>query len=132
MARVLIVEDDRILNNAYQMILTKDRHTVAVAFDGQAALDQIDSFTPDIILLDLLMPGMGGIEFLQSMRQQHPSNSAQIIVLSNMGDTKLVAQAREYGADKYIIKAHTTPGQLSLLIKRMDTGKATPKSKPKK
>ncbi len=65
MARILIVEDDRDLNNAYSIILKNEGHEVIVAFDGQEALAKIKEFSPDLILLDLLMPIMGGLEFLQ-------------------------------------------------------------------
>ena len=119
MTKVLIVEDDKVLNSAYHMILEKDGHEVAVAFDGQEALDKAESFKPDIILLDLLMPNVGGISFLQEydVKEKHPD--VKVIVLSNMGDIKLVDEARELGAYKYIVKAHTTPGQLSVMIKRL-------------
>lgn len=118
MAKILVVEDDKVLSSAYQMILEKDGHTVKVVFDGAEAIKQAAVFKPNIILLDLLMPIMGGIDFLAAYEtQKHPK--VRVIVLSNMGDEKLVDQARELGAHKYIVKAHTTPGQLSLMINRI-------------
>lgn len=118
MATVLIVEDDKVLNNAYQMILERDGHTVQTVFDGQEALIAIKKMQPDVILLDLLMPNVSGIQFLEQFKpEDHPTT--KVIVLSNMGDEKLVDRARELGAHKYIIKAHTTPGQLCLLVNRI-------------
>ena len=60
-----MVEDDKDLNNAYCVILKHEGHEVKSAFDGKDAIKQLDSFKPDLILLDLLMPIMGGLEFLQ-------------------------------------------------------------------
>jgi DNA-binding response OmpR family regulator len=118
MANILVVEDDKVLNNAYQMILEKDGHTVTTVFDGQEALDTIKASQPNIILLDLLMPNVDGIQFLEKFEAgKHPET--KIIVLSNMGDEKLVKKAVDLGAYKYIVKAHTTPAQLSLMIKRL-------------
>lgn len=118
MARILVVEDDKVLNNAYQMILEKDDHEVICVFDGQEALAAIKKQRPQIILLDLLMPVLDGIQFLEKFdAAKHPD--VKIIVLSNMGDEKLVRKAVDLGAYKYIVKAHTTPGQLSLMIKRL-------------
>src|SRR5262249_16954502 len=101
-----------------------------IAYDGQEALDTIESFAPDILLLDLLMPGMGGIDFLEAYQKKSPKSVPKIIILSNLGDSKLVKQARALGADKYIVKAHTTPGQLSLIVKRMSKP-SSPKTKKK-
>ena len=115
MAKILVVEDDKVLNSAYQMILEKDGHTVKAVFDGAEALKLAAKFKPDIILLDLLMPLLGGIDFLATYQPlKHPK--VRVIVLSNMGDEKMVDQARDLGAHKYIVKAHTTPGQLSLMV----------------
>jgi DNA-binding response OmpR family regulator len=116
MAKIVIIEDDRVLNSAYQMILEKEGHTVTTAFEGQEGLDKVKDFKPDIILLDLLMPTMGGISFLEEydVAKNHPE--VKVIVLSNMGDEQLVEKARELGTYKYIVKAHTTPGQLSVMV----------------
>lgn len=115
MAKILIIEDDRVLNSAYQMILTKEGHDVQTAFDGQEGLTKANEFEPDVILLDLLMPTMGGISFLEEYNAPAHSGTT-VIVLSNMGDEQLVEKARELGAFKYIVKAHTTPGQLSVMV----------------
>lgn len=118
MATILVVEDDKVLNSAYQMILEKDGHTVTTVFDGQEALDAIAAKQPGIILLDLLMPNVDGIQFLEKFNTTDHTGT-KIIVLSNMGDEKLVKKAMELGAYKYIVKAHTTPGQLSLMVRRL-------------
>jgi DNA-binding response OmpR family regulator len=64
-AKIFIVEDDQDLNAAYRMILTKEKHQVETAFNGEEALQKVESFDPDLILLDLLMPVKSGVDFLQ-------------------------------------------------------------------
>ncbi len=120
-AKILIIEDDKVLNSAYQLILQREGHEVETVFDGKEGLKKIETFRPEIILLDLLMPTMGGITFLEKydLKNESKSKKATVIVLSNMGDERLVEQARELGAYKYIVKAHTTPGQLTLMIKHL-------------
>lgn len=121
MAKILVVEDDKVLNSAYQMILEKDGHKVSTVFDGEEALKSVKKSRPEIILLDLLMPNIDGIQFLETFGA-NKQEDVKIIVLSNMGDEKLVKKAVDLGAYKYIVKAHTTPGQLSLMVKRLSDG----------
>jgi DNA-binding response OmpR family regulator len=129
-AKVLIVEDDKVLNNAYEMILEKDGHTVKAVLDGQQALDTVDDLQPDIILLDLLMPNVGGITFLENYDVKSKHANVKVIVLSNMGDEKLVERAKELGAYKYVVKAHTTPGQLSLMVNRLSNAAKSSAEEP--
>jgi DNA-binding response OmpR family regulator len=118
-AKILIVEDDKVLNNAYQLILEREGHKVETAFDGQEALDKVEKFQPSIILLDLLMPNVGGITFLERYDAVNSHQESKVIVLSNMGDEKLVDRARQLGAYKYIVKAHTSPAQLSMIVNHL-------------
>jgi len=119
MARILIVEDDRVINAAYKMILEKEGHEVAIAFDGQEALDKTETFKAKIILLDLLMPRMSGLDFLQKfdLLTKHPETI--VVILSNIGDEKEVERAMKLGAYKYVIKAHASPADLSQLVNHL-------------
>jgi len=119
MARILIVEDDRVLSAAYKMILEKEGHEVAIAFDGQEALDKTETFKAKIILLDLLMPRMSGLDFLQKfdLLTKHPETI--VVILSNIGDEKEVERAMKLGAYKYVIKAHASPADLSQLVNHL-------------
>lgn len=115
MARILIVEDDRDLNAAYQTILKKTGHTVSSALNGQEALDQADSFKPDVILLDLLMPIMGGLEFLQHYNlDAHPE--VKVLIFTNMENSPEVNEAYNLGATRCIIKSWTAPQSLAKVI----------------
>jgi DNA-binding NtrC family response regulator len=116
MANILVVEDDKDLNNAYKIILESENHTVVSAFNGQEALKALESFKPDLILLDLLMPIMGGLEFLQhyDLVKKHPD--VKVLIFTNMENSPEVSEAYNLGAARCIIKSWTAPQNLSRVI----------------
>lgn len=112
---ILIVEDETSLNEAYQIILANAGYDILSAFDGKEALDILKQANPDIILLDLRMPVMNGIEFL---KEYTPSDKkTKVIVFSNYDMQKEIEEAYELGAHKYILKAWASPKELLKLIK---------------
>ncbi len=115
-ATILIVEDEQSLNEAYQMILRKAGYTVQVAFDGQEALEVAAMEEPALILLDLRMPQMDGIEFLRAynVRENHPN--VKIIVFSNYDMQKEIDEAYSLGADRYFMKALASPKELLQIV----------------
>ena len=117
MARILIVEDDRDLNNAYSIILKNEGHEVVNAFDGKEALEKVKDFEPDLILLDLLMPIMGGLEFLQhfDLVAKHPQ--VKVLIFTNMENSPEVNEAYKLGAHRCIIKSWTAPHNLARVVK---------------
>ena len=124
MANILVVEDDKDLNNAYSIILTSQGHEVESAFDGQEALDKLSSFKPQLILLDLLMPIMGGLEFLQHFDlKAHPD--VKVLIFTNMENSPEVAESYKLGAHRCIIKSWTAPHNLARVINEaLDTSPA--------
>lgn len=124
-ANILIVEDDKDLNNAYSIILSSQDHTVESAFDGQEALDKLNNFKPDLILLDLLMPIMGGLEFLQHFDlKAHPA--VKVLIFTNMENSPEVAESYKLGAHRCIIKSWTAPHNLSRVINEALDNKSVP------
>lgn len=114
--RVLIVEDEKILNEAYQTILKKEGYTVDVAFDGEEALEKVKAKEPSLILLDLRMPKKSGLEFLNAYEPtKHPN--VKVIVFSNLDAQKEIDEAYDLGAHKYMLKAWASPKELATLVK---------------
>jgi CheY-like chemotaxis protein len=115
-AAILVVEDDKDLNAAYKLILEKAGYTVQVAYDGKAALEALKDFEPDLILLDLLMPIMGGLEFLQNyeLATKHPD--VKVLIFTNMENSPEVTEAYKLGAHRCIIKSWTAPQNLARVI----------------
>ena len=115
MANILIVEDDKDLNQAYQMILKKDGHTVSSATNGEEALKQATANSPQLILLDLLMPIMGGLEFLKRY-DLSKHNDVKVLIFTNMENSPEVNEAYNLGAHRCIVKSWTAPQNLSNVV----------------
>ncbi len=119
MANILIVEDDKALNDAYKLILNKEGHKVIVARDGEDGLEKLASYKPDLILLDLLMPKLDGLGFLTKYREEYPDQTAKVVVLTNLDQDAEINQALKLGAYKYIVKARTSPKQLAINVNHL-------------
>lgn len=115
MTKVLIIEDNETLNEAYKLILEKDGHEVTTAFNGEEGLEKLKEVSPDLILLDMLMPKMDGLEFLRHFNPGSYPNTT-IIILSNLNEDEQVEEARKLGAHRYILKANTSPRELAIKV----------------
>lgn len=113
---VLVVEDEQTLNEAYQIILRTAGYTVAIAFDGQEALEVAAKIDPDLILLDLRMPRMDGLEFLRHYNLEQKHATVKIIVFSNYDMQKEIDEAYRLGATRYILKAWASPKELVQVV----------------
>ncbi len=116
MARILVVEDDHDLNKAYCIILKHEGHDVEQAFDGKEAIKKMKKFEPELILLDLLMPIMGGLEFLQESDLPHTRKGTKVLIFTNMENSPEVAAAYKLGAHRCIIKSWTAPHNLARVV----------------
>jgi len=116
---ILIVEDEKNLNEAYQMILTDAGFEVVAAFDGSEALNITKKLEPDLILLDLRMPRVSGVEFLQKydLKNKHPD--VKVVIFSNLDTQKEIDEAYKLGAEKYMLKAWASPKELVKLVTTM-------------
>ncbi len=115
-AKILVVEDEKALNEAYELILNNEGYEVEVAHDGNEALEKTKKFEPDIILLDLRMPRVDGIEFLRkyNLPEKHPK--VKVIVFSNLDAQEDIDTAYTLGAQRYILKAWASPKELVKLV----------------
>lgn len=120
MANILIIEDDAALQEAYGFMLSVDGHSVSTAYNGEEGLAKAKQATYDIILLDIHMPVMTGIEFLEQYASIRPAET-KIIVFSNMIEPEIEKQALQLGADLCILKSSATPTSILGQIKDMHT-----------
>ncbi|MCA9363218.1 response regulator [Candidatus Kaiserbacteria bacterium] len=111
--RLLLVDDDAFLRDMYAVKFGECGHEVVVADSAMSALREIGQ-TPDfdVILLDMIMPGMTGVELIKEITAQFPEMKAKCIVLSNQGQTEDVEEAKASGAVGYIIKAESIPSDV--------------------
>ncbi len=108
--KIALIEDDSTIVEMYlfKFELEKD-FEVRVANDGAHGLELIASFKPDIILLDMMMPKMSGLETLTRLRSMPNGDNYKVIALTNMKDDDTVAKIRSLHVDDYLIKAETSP-----------------------
>lgn len=123
--KILIVDDDKFLLNMYSIKFQKEKFNVTVASDGADALKKLqDGFVPDAIVLDIVMPVMDGLEFLEKMRGENLAKDATLLILSNQGQSSDIEKAKRLGIDGYIVKATTIPSEVVTEILRMLSNKA--------
>ncbi len=115
--KILIVEDDTALNEAYNTILGSAGYDVKTAFNGKEALTVTATYEPDIIFLDLRMPVMDGIEFLKAYNKKDKHPKVKIIVFSNYDMQREVDEAYELGAERYVLKALASPNEVIKIVK---------------
>ena len=119
MSKILIVEDDPFLNRAYNTILLREGYDVDSADNGETGLQKATENEPDLILLDMLMPQMDGLDFLRGYQQKDNHPNVKIIVFSNMSVPESVEEAMHLGAVKYMTKASFSPKEMVALIKEV-------------
>lgn len=115
MSKILIVEDEVMLQEVYKMVLLEQRYEVSVSSNGLEGLQTLSKFKPDIVLLDIFMPIMDGKEFLRNFsKADYPDT--KIVVYTNLSDSKTETEMLELGADKFILKSSMTPEDLTNLV----------------
>ncbi len=124
--KILLIDDDAFLRDMYATKFSECGHTVDAADSAVAALSklQMDS-NFDVILLDMIMPGMGGVELIQEIKTRFPNSEAKYIVLSNQGQHEDIEEAKAAGAHGYIIKAESIPSDV---VKKVESLAKTNKS----
>ncbi len=123
---VLLVEDDPNIQEIYSTILKSGGFDVTNVINGKDALAHIEDSKPEFVLLDLMIPGMPGIEVLKNLRTnpkyQAITPQPKIIIITNVADPKMAATAKEYGVDRYIIKAEISASDLPEILKAVALG----------
>lgn len=110
---VLLVDDDRFLLDMYSLKFKECGCSVTAEPDSHKALEMLrGGFSPNIILLDVIMPGMSGFDFLEALRKENLAEGATVIMLSNQGQEEDIKRAMELGADGYIVKASSIPSEV--------------------
>ena len=111
--QVLLVEDDGALAQMYRIKLERDGYTVRVAGDGEEAERLIEEQMPDLIFLDIRLPKMDGLVFLEQLRKRDGTRNIPVVIVSNYSEQELVSRGLQLGALEYLVKSQTTPGELS-------------------
>lgn len=121
--KVLILEDDDTLRLAYATKLQMEGFQVDTAPDGAEGFKKAEKSEPDIILLDLLMPHLGGVDFLRAYDIKGKHSKCKVVVFSNISDPKTINEAVQLGAIKFLTKSSITPNEMVQIVK--DLGEKT-------
>ena len=116
MAKILIVEDEKSLAQAYQTILEQHGYQTAISYDGEEALEVVAKEKPDLILLDMKMPKMNGLEFLRRLDKEK-ANDTKFRVFSNLDIQADIDEAFRLGAKRYLLKYWAAPQDLVKVVK---------------
>ena len=117
--RILIVEDEKPLREAFAFLLTSEGYEIALAENGRVGLDMLDEFEPDLVLLDMLMPVLNGQEFLQAAQLQTREHHIKILMLSNLSDPIALDDAHGLGVTDSVLKADLSPSELAAKVKKL-------------
>jgi nitrogen regulation protein NR(I) len=102
MGNILIVDDDAQLRQSFEKILTTDGHTVRTASSGEAAIAMVQAAVPDLVIMDVRMPGMSGLEAFRAMHEIEPK--LPVIIMTAYGTTETAIEATKLGAFEYVLK----------------------------
>jgi len=116
-ANILVVDDQEDMRIFFRRVLEKSNHTVATAACGTEALEQLDGGEFDLILLDIVMPGMDGIEVLKEVRKKYSKTQLPVIMVTVKGEEVDIEEALFFGANEYIVKPIS---YLELLVRIRD------------
>ena len=116
---ILVVEDDKFLRELLIRKLEDEGFEVSMAVDGKEALRKIEEGLPQLILLDLVLPGIDGFDILEQIKKDPRTGKIPVIILSNLGQREEVERGLELGADDYLIKAHFTPNDIIKRVKKL-------------
>jgi CheY-like chemotaxis protein len=126
-ARILLIEDDKFLRRACEVSLKKRGFTVLTAIDGEDGLQQARAGIPNLILLDMLMPKLSGIETLEALKKDEQTRSIPVVILSNSSIDSDMQKAKSLGAIGYLVKASLSLRELGdrVLSYLEETGQAS-------
>ncbi len=115
--KILIIEDDKFLRELIGQKLLKEGYDIVEAVDGEKGIKSVKDEKPDLVLLDLILPGIDGFEVLTKIKEDTEIAQIPVIILSNLGQKDDIEKGLKMGAADYLIKAHFTPGEIIDKIK---------------
>ena len=117
--KILIIEDDKFLRELISQKLLKEGYDIIEAMDGEKGIEKIKKEQPDLVLLDLILPGIDGFEILAKIKADPKISKIPVIILSNLGQKTDIQKGLEMGAVDYLIKAHFTPTEIVEKIRQV-------------
>ena len=122
MSKILIVEDDPLMSRLYERVFKFEGYEVDVAMNGREGLEKVRAFAPSIIVLDIMMPEMNGLEVLDKLKADPDTKKIPVVVLTNLAGSQDSEAALFKGAVKYIVKSEYEPKSIANMIKEVLAG----------
>jgi two-component system cell cycle response regulator len=119
MTKILIIEDDAGLIDLYKIVFSRHEYEVISAYDGEMGLQKALEIIPAVILLDIMMPRMNGLDVLKSLKTNESTKNIPVIVLTNLTDAALEQQALVQGATQYLLKSQYLPNELVEIVDKV-------------
>ncbi|KKP67895.1 MAG: hypothetical protein UR68_C0020G0005 [Candidatus Roizmanbacteria bacterium GW2011_GWA2_35_19] len=120
--KILIIEDDPLMIRLYQKVFTFEGYKVEMAGNGEEGLEKVKSFQPTLILLDVMMPKMNGLQVLDKLKANDETKKIPVIMLTNLAGSQDAETAISKGAVKYIIKSEYEPKDVVKMVKEIIAG----------
>lgn len=115
--KILVVEDDGMISSIYEAKFKADGFEVLIAVDGVKGLELAKKEKPDLIMLDVILPGLDGFSVLEEIKKDKTTRSIPVIMLTNLGTEDDKIKGQKMGALDYLVKASLTPGQIGDKVK---------------
>lgn len=119
MSKIAIIEDDPVINQMYRMKFEAAGFDVQLADSGKSGVALIESFHPDIVLLDLQMPEKDGVDVLKDVRAMQWAKDLPVLILTNLGEEESPDELKKLGISGYVVKADHTPSQVVERVKEV-------------
>lgn len=126
MPKILLIEDDQFLSSLLKNRLVRDQFEVVTAEDGNKAIEVLKTLRPDLILLDIILPGKSGFEVFEEMKADprfQGDNMPPVIVISNLGQESDLERSKQLGAKDYFVKARSSIDDIVKRVRELVEGK---------
>jgi CheY-like chemotaxis protein len=115
---ILLIEDDPFVQRMYKRMFMHESYELVFASDGKEGLELAQRIVPNLILLDILMPGISGLEVLERLKQEEATKHIPVLILSNLAGEDTIEDAKSLGAEEYMVKADFSPQQVVDEVKK--------------
>jgi len=119
MKKIILVEDDEIVARMYEKVFSLGGFQVATASDGREGLDKIKQILPDLVILDVMMPKMNGLEVLHELKLNQSTKDIPVVMLTNLNLPEEVRLALESGAARYLVKCNNEPKEVFEIVQKL-------------
>ena len=109
--KIHLIEDDPLLSRMYERLFAIHGYDFLVDLDSQVGLERVKTEKPDLVLLDIMMPNLNGLEVLKLLKSDDATKAIPVVLITNVEDVDTQKQAKELGADGYLIKSRFDPDE---------------------